>query len=104
MHGEMYTDTATAPDSATSPNATLARTTCRLCAGILLLRHLSAMFDRNIRRFPLLFVAPLIAGRVRITFSRFDYDVSGSAFNLFVNASQVFANDTEADHEETPDD
>ena len=60
MHGEMYTDTATAPDSATSPNATLARTTCRPCAGILLLRHLSAMFDRNIRR---LRFAPVRAGK-----------------------------------------
>jgi hypothetical protein len=60
MHGEMYTDTVTAPDSATSSNATLARTTCRPCAGILLFRHLSATFDRNIRR---LRFAPVRVGK-----------------------------------------
>jgi len=39
-----------------------------------------------------------------LRFDRFTHDITRTALNLFVNAGEIFANDTEADHQKTPND
>ena len=55
-------------------------------------------------------VLPALQGEVvdkqqlLLGFDRFSHYVTRTSLNLFVNACEIFANDTEADHQKTPND
>ena len=46
----------------------------------------------------------LTATQSLLGFNRFSHYVTRTSLNLFVNACEVFANDTEADHQKTSND